>query len=303
MKVLQQTSLSFWLKIRYRLEWLGLLLISKFVRSLPLSIGPKVVGKLWRIFAPITSRKRHTRAVSNVNLAFPELAENERLRIVFEMWETLGRVLGETIQVDRIIKQHNFTFETSDAARKLNELGGNGGCVLISAHLTNWELSIMPALHEGWEACGVYQALKNPYVEKFLFKLREPQFKAGLYHKSTRTGWKLVSKVRDGSAAACLADHRDIRGIKVNFFGKPAYATTFPIYLALTQNVPVISCRAIRRANGGFDFQANIIEIPREGDLDQNILIGTQIIHDLFEQWIREDPSQWMWIHGKWDYT
>ena len=300
---MEQINLSIWMKIRYRIEWVGIILISRFVRLLPLSFGPKIVGKLWRIFAPLTSRKRHTRAIANVKIAFPELNDKARKRIILEMWETLGRVLGETIQVDRIIKQHNFTFETSLAAKQLKDFGGNGGCVLISAHLTNWELSIMPALNEGWEACGVYQAVKNPYVEDYLYKLRLPQFKAGLYHKSSRTGWKLVSKVRDGNAAACLADHRDIRGIKVNFFGKPAFATTFPIYLALTQNVPVISCRAIRRSDGGFDFQANMIEIPRDGDFEQNIAAGTQIIHDLFEKWIREDPSQWMWIHGKWDYA
>ena len=300
---MQDTSLSIWMKIRYRIEWVGMLLISGFVRLLPISTGPKIVGKLWRVFAPIISRKRHTRAVANVNMALPEIEQRERKRIIYQMWETLGRVLGETIQVDRIRNQHNFTFETSKAAKQLEEYGGNGGCVLISAHLTNWELSIMPALNEGWKACGVYQALKNPYVEKFLFNLRLPQFKAGLYHKSNRTGWKLISKVREGNAAACLADHRDIRGIKVNFFGKSAYATTFPIYVALTQNVPVISCRAIRRSDGGFDFQANVVEIPREGDLEQNIATGTQIIHDLFEKWIREDPSQWMWIHGKWDHT
>ncbi len=300
---MEQSRLNFWLKTRYRVEWLGMLLISGLVRILPLSLGPKIIGKFWRILAPITSRKRHTRAVANVNLALPELAKRVRKQIVYDMWETLGQVLGETLQVDRIIKRRNFSFQTSDAAKKLKESGGNGGCVLISAHLTNWELSIMPALYEGWEACGVYQALKNPYVEKFLFNLRRPQFKAGLYHKSSRTGWKLVSTLRDGNAAACLADHRDIRGIKVNFFGNPAYATTFPIYLALTQDVPVISCRVIRRADGGFDFYAKIVEIPREGDLEQNIATGTQIIHDIFEKWIREDPSQWMWIHGKWDYT
>ena len=47
--------------------------------------------------------RRHQRALDNLAIAFPEKSLAEREAIALGMWENLGRVMAETMQIDRII--------------------------------------------------------------------------------------------------------------------------------------------------------------------------------------------------------
>jgi KDO2-lipid IV(A) lauroyltransferase len=41
------------------------------------------------------------------------------------------------------------------------------------------------------------------------------------------------------------------------------------------------------------------METPH-ADLDANIRHNTQRLNDVIEGWVREDPSQWLWLHKRW---
>ncbi|MGO8992395.1 MAG: hypothetical protein ACLQVI_03640 [Polyangiaceae bacterium] len=57
------------------------------------------MGALVAAIAPATSL--HRRAMANLGVAFPETTVAERKRIAAEMWRNTGRVIAETIQLDR----------------------------------------------------------------------------------------------------------------------------------------------------------------------------------------------------------
>ncbi len=288
------------LDFRYRIELVGIYLVTGFLRLFPLRFSSWMVGKVWRAIAPLT--KRHQRALEHLRAAIPEFDEQKREATIRAMWECLGRVMAETFLLDRLSKRDDlFSFDTSEVGDFFRENGG--GYVVVSLHTGNWELSVIPAIHEGIETCGVYQSLTNPYVDRFLNNLRSPLYAGGLYSKTYDTARHMVEAVRSGKMAGFLADLRDVRGIKVQFFGRTAYANPFPIMLARSCKVPLVAGRTIRRDDGGFHFEARFVEIPRDGDRKEDIAAGTQIVHDLFEQWIREYPSQWMWIHRKWAHA
>ncbi len=152
----------------------------------------------------------------------------------------------------------------------------------------------------GLDTAGVYQALKNPYADAYLTALRERYFPAGLFSKGRSTARKLIHHVREGGAIAFLGDLRDVRSVEVPFFGHPAWATPFPVMVARTYGLRPIICRTIRKENAHFHFEARVLDIPRDGDSQDDIVEGTARIHAQFEEWIREYPHQWMWIHRKW---
>src|SRR5690606_36930745 len=87
--------------------------------------------------------KRHNRALANLAIAFPEKSEEERLAICMAHWENLGRVMAETMQIDRIIAEPDRIVITSAAmfGRYRDKLGPAIG---ISLHMGNWELAIWP---------------------------------------------------------------------------------------------------------------------------------------------------------------
>src|SRR5208337_5475486 len=90
------------LDLRHRLEYGFLLAIVLFVRAMPLGMATAVSAGAWRFIAPKT--RRHRRALKNLEKAMPEKTAAEREAIALAMWDNLGRVMAETVLLDRILK-------------------------------------------------------------------------------------------------------------------------------------------------------------------------------------------------------
>lgn len=290
-------ALSALMKLRYGGEYALLRVVAGTIRLLPVETASRAMGRAWRTLAPLTAR--HAHALDNVALAFPEMDARAREALVRDMWENLGRIAAEALQLDRLhAEPHRYTFDVDEVRQSVREHGG--GAVVVSLHTGNWEIIAEPAKMVGLDTAGVYQALKNPYADAYLTRLRQRYFPAGLLAKGHSTARRLIHHVRSGGAIAFLADLRDYRGIEVPFFGHPAFANPFPVMVARTYGVPLIICRTIRKPDVHFHFEARVLDIPREGERQADILEGTTRVHAQFEAWIREYPEQWMWIHRKW---
>lgn len=75
---------SFFLDLRYRVEYLGLRLLAGLVRLAPVDVAGNISAKAWRLLAPYD--RRHQRALENLAIAFPEKSAEERERIALSMW-------------------------------------------------------------------------------------------------------------------------------------------------------------------------------------------------------------------------
>ncbi|WP_205470443.1 lipid A biosynthesis acyltransferase [Breoghania sp. L-A4] len=284
-------------RLRYAAEYAALRLLGAAIRAMPLDMASSVIGWSWRTLAPLTGR--HARALEHIGAAYPSMPQAERETLSRDMWENLGRIMAETFQLDRMIDSPGrYTYDLDGVADVLRDR--TRGCVIVSLHTGNWEIVAQPAETFGLRTAGVYQALSNPLSDAWLTKLRAGLFPGGLYAKGHDTARRMLSHVRSGGAIAFLADHRDVRGIQVPFFGRPAYANPFPVMLARSCGVPVVAVRVIREGGVHFRFAGEIVEIPRDGDRREDIAAGTAMVHGVFERWIREYPAQWMWIHRKW---
>ena len=80
-------------------------LVAGFFRALPLGIATGASAWCWRRLAPIINPKRHKRALDNLAVAFPENTDAERLAIALAHWENLGRVMVETMRIDRFLAE------------------------------------------------------------------------------------------------------------------------------------------------------------------------------------------------------
>ena len=80
-------------KIIYFIEGVGLLLIFIFLRILPLNISSFLMGKLSSLIGPKLGVTK--KAYNNIKNVMPEKSENEIKKIIKDMWENLGKVVGE----------------------------------------------------------------------------------------------------------------------------------------------------------------------------------------------------------------
>jgi len=101
--VAKSAEISFLLDLRYRLEYLGLRTLVGMVRLVPVDFGGSISAKCWRFLG--ARNRRHKRALANLERAFPDKTPEERQQIALAAWENLGRVMVETMNIDRILKQ------------------------------------------------------------------------------------------------------------------------------------------------------------------------------------------------------
>ena len=150
--------------LQFRLEYVLLRAVVGLVRAFPLDVASAISGATWRFLAPRINRRRHSRALANLAIAYPDMPLQERKKIATAHWDNIGRVMAETMQIDRILSDPS-RIEIANLpvfARYRDKLGPIVG---VSLHTGNWELAIWPLTLAGAKPAAVYRTVKNPYVE------------------------------------------------------------------------------------------------------------------------------------------
>ena len=299
--------MSSWKHLQYRAEYAALRLIAALVRVVPLDFGVNISAKIWRLVAPYD--RRHQRALDNLAIAFPEKSLAERRQIALGMWENLGRVMAETMQIDRIIADPSRIEIVSRNIheRYRNKLGAAVGC---SLHMGNWELAIWPFTLAGNNPAAVYRTVKNPYVDRYLRDLRKDLYPGGLLGKGSidgsieegqRTARLIMDFVRKGGRLGLVCDLHDRTGLPVPFFGRPAKSVTIPAMIARRVGARIWLSRCLRVGKQSrFQIELKELKVPRTASQADDIKWITAEMQKQFEAWIREAPEQWSWNNRRW---
>lgn len=294
------------LQIQYLIEYLILRLIIGFVRLFPLDTAANISAWCWQKIAPRT--RRHRRALENLEKAYPEKTAEEREEIALKMWGNLGRVMAETMLLDRLLAEpERIEIIGHDIFERYK--GKMGAAVGVCLHMGNWELAMWPLVQAEAPSAAVYRLVKNPYVDLYLRSMRKELYPGGMFAKGKSgsqnagfdTARALGAYVRKGGRIGFLADLYDRKGIPVPFFGHPASSTPFPAMLARKLGTRMWISRCIRVGeNSRFQVETKELKVPRTDDIKADIEWITAATQAQFEEWIRETPDQWMWSNRKW---
>jgi KDO2-lipid IV(A) lauroyltransferase len=281
---------------RDAMEYVALRLLDAVTKILPMEGASDFAGWSWRHIAP--RLRRHHRALDNLTLAYPELSPEARQRIAVEMWENLGRTFAEFFYISRIIAEERVAL---DPAAGFKAMADSGHFVICGLHMGNWEIMAQVGARRGLPLTGVYQALSNPLVDRWIRSKREPMYPGGLFEKSPTTPRVLMRVVKNGASPAFLADLREGRGIPAPFFGHSAMSNHFPATIARSLGLPLFAVRVLRKPGIRFSMRVEPVDVPRTADRDADIRHATENLQVIFEEFVREAPGQWMWAHRRWD--
>jgi KDO2-lipid IV(A) lauroyltransferase len=295
--------------LQFRLEYVLLRLVIGFVHLFPLAWATALSARGWRALAPLVNPKRHRRALDNLAIAFPEMSEAERRRICMAHWENLGRVMAETMLIDRLIKDPSRITIVSDRlfSRYKDKLGPAIG---ISLHMGNWELSVLPFVIARANPAAVYRSVNNPYVDAYLRWQRRDLYPGGLFGRgkvegdhgdNQRTARILTDFVRRGGRLGMVCDLFDRTGIEMPFFGKPARTQAIGAMIARRVGSRIWLSRCKRVGTGSrFELEIRELRVPRTTNQSEDIRWIMTEMQKVFEAWIREAPEQWMWSNRRW---
>ncbi len=294
--------------LQYRLEYVVLRLVVGAIRLMPLATATRFSAYWWRRLAPIVSRKRHKRALDNLAIAFPEKSDEARLRICLAHWENLGRVMAETMQIDRLIADPERIKIVDEKlfGRYSNKLGAAVG---VSLHMGNWEIAIWPFVVANANPAGVYRTVTNPYVDDYLRRQRQDLFPGGMFGRgqvgghddSQKTARILTDFVRRGGRLGLVCDLYDRTGIEVPFFGQPARTQAIAAMIARRVGSRIWMSRC-KRIGSGSNFEIDIKElrVPRSANQADDVRWTMTEMQKQYETWVRELPEQWMWSNRRW---
>lgn len=279
------------------------------VRAMPLSFAVATSAKTWRLLAPLVSRIRHQRALDNLAIAFPEKSQAERREIALAHWENLGRVMAETMQIDRVIRDPS-RIEIENVALFTRYKDKLGSAIGVSLHMGNWELAIWPLVVAGGHPAAVYRSVNNPYVDRYLREQRKDLYPGGLFGRgrvegdhdeSQRTARIITDFVRRGGRLGLVCDLHDRSGIPVPFFGKPARTQAIAAMIARRVGARIWLARCLRIGTGSrFRIQLKELKVPRSANQADDIRAIMTEMQIQFEIWVREAPEQWMWSNRRW---
>lgn len=295
-----------WLYVRYWVEYAVLRLIIGMIRLMPLDTAVAFSAYWWQKLA--AKGRRHQRALDNLTKAFPEKTPEEREAIAIAMWGNLGRVMAETMQMDRLLKRPE-NIEVKNPKMLERYRGKMGSAIGVSMHYGNWELAMWPLAVAGMKPAAVYRLVKNPLVDAYLRTQRKNLYPGGLFakgsgagvHAGRDTARQIGAYVRSGGRLGFLADQYDRNGIEVPFFGIGAKSQSFPAILARRLGTRLWIGRCVRIGQKSqFRVEMHEIKVPRTDDQDADIKTIVTEIQNTFENWIKEYPEQFMWSNRRW---
>ena len=243
----------------------------------------------------------------NLEIAFPDMLEEERDRITRASFVSLGRVLGEMSQFPKTTPaqlEHLITFEIDpDLLAEYDRAKAEGrGAIITTGHIGNWELFVFAyaAMYE--PISYLARPLDNPMIEDLTVALR------------TRFGNRPINKtnavmtaskiLREGGVLGILADvnAHPKEGVFVPFFGVPACTSSGAAMLALRTNSMIVPMCAVwdEKAGKYRAFHGHAVEPARTGDRKQDVIETTARFTAEIEKIIRRYPDQWLWIHKRW---
>ena len=289
--------------LRYQGEYLLFLLLSTFIRVLPLPLALLLGRSLGTLIYFVQPRRRR-KALVNLRLAFPEKSEEECRGLLRENFRQLGLTGIEMLRLD--LYRHPQTVKNSFVVNGIEEvqqaLALKKGCFLLTGHIGFWEAGcILMPLH-GIPTDLIYKQMKNPYVKKRILALREATGTRAI--EKRHAARKILRSLGDNRAVAVLIDQRVSRreGVVVNFFNRPVNATPIIAMMAIKQGTPIVPAFSRRLPEHRYEISfAPMITFPQEDNPSpETVIAATQLLTDQIEAAVRRSPEQWFWVHDRW---
>ncbi len=248
-------------------------------------------------------KKRRRIALENLKIAFGNtLSDKERRKICQESFINIGKTAVEFLRFRQLTLENIWREVTVQGKEHLIQALNQGtGAIVWLPHFGNWELLalVYGALIPN-RAKAIAFPLKNQRLNTLVWQYREHLSLALIPRK--RAVRETLRALNANCAVGFFADQNAGReGVFVDFFEKPASAVRGPVTLALKTGAPILFSLDIRQPDDRhFVYISKPLALEISGNFEQDVQTNTAHLLRYLEDYIRQYPSQWLWIHNRW---
>ncbi|NOI66980.1 LpxL/LpxP family Kdo(2)-lipid IV(A) lauroyl/palmitoleoyl acyltransferase [Vibrio sp. 99-8-1] len=277
--------------------WIGFAILALFVNVLPYKLLYFIGRKLGQ-WGMKFSKKRVFIANRNLELAFPDMSEQERSTMVTENFKNTGLALIET-GIAWFWPEWRFKRLLSFGdLEELYQFDQNKKGVLVCAvHALNLEITARAFSTVNLQGYGVYRPHNNPAYNFIQHWGRTHGGNQAIDRKDVKG---MIRALRDGARIFYLPDHDYGRrkSVFVPFFAVDnACTTTGTSILAYTGQCAVSFVSGFRNNQGKYDLIAEKSvheQYPQKDEYAAAIFVNQHV-----EKTILKAPEQWMWLHKR----
>jgi KDO2-lipid IV(A) lauroyltransferase len=244
-------------------------------------------------------RKSTRVALANLRLVYGDSRSDvDMSRVALRAYENLGRFAFDVVRSSnggaaRIMGPTAIRgLEHLDRALKRGR-----GVIAITGHVGNWELLGAYLSLSGYKVNVLATALKDARLDRLVNGVRAA---AGLAVIERTRGLKRALRcLRRGEVLGILIDlDTSVESVTVDFLGRPAKTAVGPVRLAQQTGAAVVPMAMVLGDNGRYSVEIREpVEVtPGKSDLKANVQRCSRAV----EEFIREYPTQWAWMHKRW---
>lgn len=242
-------------------------------------------------------KKRRLIALRNIELCFPDLDPGTHDEMVREHFESLGACLvemalgwwGSQRKLDKLMKVEGI--ENLEAA-----LAAGKGAILVTAHFTSMEASgrVFSKIAPPFRA--MYRPDKNPLFNELLRRGREKTAESVIAKDDVKT---MLRTLKNNTPVLYAPDQSYNRkwSEMVPFFSIPAMSNVATSRIAKMTGAPVLPYLPLRLP-GDTGYVLSILP-PIDNFPSDDPIADTLKYHEIVEEHVRKDPSQYWWVHRR----
>src|SRR5438093_11346718 len=292
---------SRWKRIRYRLEWLGLVVATKLIPLCSRRACYHIAQAAGALLS-FVDRHHFQVALSNLEVAFGDrFSPKERRKIACESFQHFARTMVDLLWSPRLT-QENFShyIELENFEETARDTGPERSLMIACYHYSNFEwLSL---------ACGFLDLKGTIISQEFKNSLLDPIFKT----LREQSGHELVPRergiirlykvLRRKGRTALLVDLTlppSLGAVAVDCFVLKTSVTSASGWLHEQTGAPIIPAHCEPLPDGRYRlvFHPNIAHTAD--------MTHPQIAHACwhsFEPYVRANPAPWLWMYKHWRY-
>jgi KDO2-lipid IV(A) lauroyltransferase len=255
---------------------------------------------LWKYY-----HRGRKRALDNLRASYPEKDEQWIGEIGRRSFEHIVMLAVDVLFTPRLVKRYNWRnysrYKNVERTKWLMQEGR--GLLIVGAHYSNFEIVGYLMGLFGFNVYSIARPLDNKFINNYLYEVRRRMGQKIIDKKGAA---KLMGKAASTGATLCFIADQDAgkKGIFVDFFGRKASTYKSIGLIAITNNIPIVVGYS-RRIGNRFYFEMGVERIifPDEwADKDDPLEWITTEYTEAIENFVREDPSQYWWLHRRWKH-
>ncbi len=288
--------------MRRKLEYLAVLILIGAIGLLPRRPARRIGAAIGALAFGFVPRLREV-GYRNLQIAYPNLTRTEHTAILRAEYRSLGWQLAEFCQMRKYTPENTKTFLSYEGLNHyLAARDAGQGVLILTGHLGAWELSSFYHSLMGYPMSMVIRRLDNELVDDLVNGIRCRHGNKVLHKDDFARG--LISAMRQGETVGILMDTNMTppQGVFVDFFGTPACTASGMARVALKTGAAVLPGfllweESSQRYILHFGPQ---LELIRSDDNEADIVANTAMFTTVLEDYIRQYPKQWLWLHRRW---